>query len=884
MLISMFLDDLILKIEKYIDTIIEKDILSYFVTVDAAILGVVVPVMNILLDRLEDKYNGITLKVHFDKISKKLVWCLIANLAFIYVLKIYYYLSDIIPDIKFIGVFIVVFSFIVVSSFIILYKTGTYMITYFGFFFPEKILNNLMDSLFKDSVEEEKSNNKYEKINDIKNLLVYLVKFKRDDPIEEVINKFNTIWNKVINKKNKLDVYELYVTIQIFDKVSEESIKCENYIVYDKTLFFLKKILKDLTTIELKDNTHKDVLYYPNIRYLIDILNNRSKLLANSNFNLDEEVYQNDRSRGFKYTIQYLDIIFEPNFNNKWIDLFKEKYFEIIEFVIKQDKYNSFSIILDHLSSEFTISYKKDIIYINQSMDNLSRLLYIYFIRYKINDNISEILSEFERVRDFNQLDSFIINLKNKYGKFNEEEFNKIEVQFKIHFKYKIIYELSFSIGSYCIFKRKYHLIKTLWNSNPSINEYGTIYTKLGNSEIGLLDINALFKVYYCFKRTRFGDSKYIPEKFYLEYLALNIIRLLNYNIKLKDYFDVNQFDYNELERIKESKDKLIETCQNILDRSDLLKDVSIVINDKNNFQEEIKDEINALIEKVENKLSNMVISEELNSNIIKLFKENSLNYYNNKFKLKNIYEKFNNYIIESQSSDDKDIIIVNNNDSINNQLFDSVYFKVENKYREFYRLEEAYVNLILDKEESTLLRMLYEKTSLTNESLESILDNKINPDKAIILLVNIPYWNVFNDLNKYTIKLGKSLDTNNDISWIEYKNQKINFYGLYAPNSNAQIIFTLNKEKKGKLYNLNPANSPEEEKFVKGIFYFKIEDLASNKDLRKNIKDELLKNPHQKQTSEELEKTLKLKVFIEIREKIKFDLSDFEGYKILFN
>lgn len=601
----------------------------------------------------------------------------------------------------------------------------------------------------------------------------------------------------------------------------------------------------------------------------------------------------------------YPDIVFNTSRNNgfdlSYLNLFDKYFFRIIKYIVDENATTLFHALVSYLIDGIIIPDDHQSRIWDYAHTILNKDIHKYNEidrKYGLERKIKELTSSEEDLHEQNKLDAWL-------NKFNElknviepnmdeeqrtlalEHEKKIIISATIQFKYQNLLDIFFTIGSYCLFKKRYNYIKYLWEYNQPSDSDATwighdISPRSLDEVIGVYFRKGLFSEKFVLWEGHHGIEKYTKQ-----YFLLLICRILQsasiYNAQIDNY-RLPDLHVSRLSDLKQSVDGLISIADELKQSEDIFIGIEF---DTEKLSELFDDKLVPLLyrlkEEAEKQISAKCREEDISKNKIKEFKKDFLFAFYENAALRDLFTKYLNLYIDKTR--EKSIV---NNLRFGTSTIDEKALFFDEWHVNYLGGGNNYGRNLAYSENLYIFNALAKGCKeITNHCFETALSKFENPNDIIILATNISFWRSIENTKFFKPKWHKNtkkLDIKGFSGWYDYNGYLIPVLKSDIRKKESHVLI-LNKLKLGQLVQFSPLNEGEREDYVDNIFYISVQALSENE----SMIEKFIKNPpewlNKVGDSSKMKNYLFERVIIQAYEKFEFRIADdFEGYKLFFD
>jgi len=597
----------------------------------------------------------------------------------------------------------------------------------------------------------------------------------------------------------------------------------------------------------------------------------------------------------------YTDLVFtlskDRPFDLEYLELFNRNFFISIKYIVDEGNSELFSVMVSNLVDGIKLrDYNSGKIWEYESLlwhsspENYPEIEKkdIHALVSELSDTSHEIVTKQELdewLIKFDQLKSLV---EPHFSKDYAEQVKEIEEDIKDfvigQYKYNRLLNIVFSIGAYCLFKKRYDLIKLMWEyKQPPDSDAHWVGHNIVPETIEKL-MSFLFRTHIVDSRIDFweghhGSSSYV--RMYSLLLMARIIKNLNPDTngkypQLRNYNIPINFD-EKLSSIKYFNEKLLSTVEALKERKNLLPILGFDRIDEildNNIVPFLK-EIN---NKAEKRLKKLERDQALSAEKVKEFKEFFQEAFNKSVTARNIFQHYKLYEDHSTEKPQKEMPRFGIN-------------RIEDKAAFFEKWHVSYSDwgkfdgeqLAAGEDQDIARKMASYCETAKDISFEKILERFNDLSQVIIIASETALYDYFYKQTNFSAKWRnekRKLSVKGFEGWYSPKGGKDIPVFIISFSPGKSEILILNTSKLGKLVQLSPLDEGESEDLRNGIFFMDIQAFSENDKLVK----EFLDNPPKwlKDIGDEEAQTdfLNEKALIKIFERFELKKHDeFEGY-----
>ena len=596
----------------------------------------------------------------------------------------------------------------------------------------------------------------------------------------------------------------------------------------------------------------------------------------------------------------YTDIVFNRSlntdeFNLDYLNLFDKYFFSTVRYIVSENHISIYNSLISTLVDGIHIPdyYKNELwnyihLLLDQDIDLFQRINNQYDIEKRVEELIKSEIDLYTKdnlglwLNKYDELKNII------EPNLNNEQMNKANsIYYKIvnyaisQFKYENLLEIVFTIGAYCLFKKRYEYIKYLWEyKQPPDSD-----ASWSGHDITPRNLNEVLSFYFrkgLFKRKLdFWEGHHGSGTYYKQYFLLLLTRELQNKIENFENYKLPDFHIERLSSIELSIDGFIELAT-LLKKNSLMFEVIGFNTDK--IEEIIEIKLIPLLKKIKEQahiqISSKRIKDIISQKKVAQFKNDVIENFYKHAKLREIFHK---YLQIYNAKFNEELV------SAKKRFGFCIYEDKEAFFDEWHvnygDFGQNYgYRLAIDENELLLDIISNECKKIVIDEFNTIVENFSNPSKILIFATNTALWHFSEHFSNFQSKWHKDInkpDLESFGGWFYFKGHPIPVFEASFWKSRKQILI-LNTETIGHLDQLPPLNDGDDEKLIKDIFYMDIQAFSENN----NLLESFMKKPSdwlQKMGDEQKQKDYLLRrVRIQIFERFEYGKSDnFEGYRL---
>ena len=466
-----------------------------------------------------------------------------------------------------------------------------------------------------------------------------------------------------------------------------------------------------------------------------------------------------------------------------------------------------------------------------------------------------------------------------------KDEADKIEKYAILHYKYNKLLYVVFIICAYTLYKKRYHLIKYLWefkqpSDSSAINVVDNIYPE---------SVEECIRFY--FKKggrpteLLFWEDHHSGEKYYNQYFILLLMYLIKTNEKgINEIFDnikntiLPKLNIHRLGAVKYRIERLKPLIEEIRSNSELLRELPFK---PSKIDELIDEKLLPLLDKIKEQSAEQIEiikkKKQISANKVKEFKAEFSKEFNKRASFRRYFEDNGCIVDRLDQVPPKETKSISINKSIPKTAFFTDW------HIDHPNLANNYGRTIAICENSLLFEWVKSQCKELDEQNIKVALESLSELKDIVLLAE--YGTIFNrffNSDKFISYLDtppKSGEKNEFKGYYIYNNKEIPVYEFPLKDSSDEVMI-FNQTQLGSLIQYMPSLEGDNKEFIEDRFYMEIRAYSEHTELLNNFiqnpPDWLDKKGNEKEQRECLKKLVLLKIYEVLEYKPN---PNFEGY-----
>ncbi|MDH5613075.1 MAG: hypothetical protein OEY66_11540 [Gammaproteobacteria bacterium] len=600
----------------------------------------------------------------------------------------------------------------------------------------------------------------------------------------------------------------------------------------------------------------------------------------------------------------YTDTVFNSLFNEKKFDvsylpLFNRCFFSTIQHMIsngyKSEYDNLVSMLIDGVSIP---SYN------NGKIWDFGRLLSrLDPEKYREISNTKEIgkkiallantkITSTENYNDWiKELNSLKSILSPNIPDHNIDEFNElekdsidyVESQLKLH----DLITIAYATGSYCLFKKQYEFIMSLWEYKQPQDADAT-----WTSHDLVPDTVPSIINFYWFSQNnkyKFWEGHHGSSLYNKQYFLLLLARAIT---KAPEYSDKNEFkviytlpdlSVRKAHSLQHSVDGLCKIAASLISNIEMLESLDFKIDEKETlFSKTLVNLLISIKNQANERIKKAHVEMEISTEMTDQFKIDVLSGYESNSILKDIFKHYKKYlpILSSKNTGNIERYGIN-------QLADKEMF-FDDWHVSYTGFGKNYGSILGNSESLRAFLEIKEKCVKINvNNFWGFLKRDENLDDLIILLAGYDAYTYFSNHEYFTPhwKIDSfTTSMKGFCGWITVHDKNVPIFKI-TKNHDQRGAILVRASTLGMWEQLSPINKNESNDDLCDSLYIKIQSYSNDSELKKNL---ILKSPDwllEKGDNDKQNQYLDTKALINIYERYRYiSREDFEGYDIILN
>jgi hypothetical protein len=454
------------------------------------------------------------------------------------------------------------------------------------------------------------------------------------------------------------------------------------------------------------------------------------------------------------------------------------------------------------------------------------------------------------------------------------------------NYKWNHLREVIFTIGSFCIYAKRYEYIKILleYHHPPDADATYTGKDPIPRTTDGVLNFYLLSPVWVLSRKYEFGEGHRGCEIYYQTYFILLLLNSIGKKRLIGEPpVDLSKHDSGKLNELKHFLDTINAVLPKITANEKLLQIINIDKDSGELKAKELADFLGDFKAKIDNQMTRLEQQGEISKKKIDEFIDSFKAAFERDSYVRMILKRYDLILDRTEEEAMEEIRRVGIN------LVDPKAAFFEEWYAASYKWGETKGRAIAKGENDLIIQPILDNCQTIDAGdFENKLGSINLEDEPIILLLNARTYRLFTETDKFK-PIWKHGSDESEIPGMEGKYQikgkNIRVYRIARTPSRIggrELMLILNMRKIGKLLQYSPLMADESPEIMHGIFYIGIDAFSENKELL----DKFIGNPpvwlSEKGDDENMRQYLLSKVLINIYERFEFKIAEeFEGYVI---